>query len=423
MGTPPDAALPRKTYSHRIVMPEFKDEVIGMSTNQGGRVQTIVIGGGQAGLSVGYYLKKAGSPFVILDANQRVGDSWRNRWDSLRLFTPSRYALPGLRLPASAGNFAGKDDVADYLARYAQKFDLPVRNGIKVERLTKRHGRFVVEAGDHHFESENVVVAMANYQEPYTPPFARDLDPGIVQLHSHGYRNPSQLQPGPVLIVGLGNSGGDIAIEVAKTHPTLVSGKESGRIPWRIDTFFARNVMMRLLRLVGHYILSIRTPMGRKARPKLLHAAAPLIRVKPKDLEMAGIERVGRTVGVRDGLPLTADGRKLAVRNVIWCTGYRHEFPWIDLPIFDEEGDPQHKAGVVADVPGLYFVGLHFLYAMSSASLIGVSRDARRIAEAVVQRAQRQGQLDRSNAEPDSLTRLRKPGDDQERVEAAGVAS
>jgi putative flavoprotein involved in K+ transport len=368
------------------------------------RVQTIVIGGGQAGLAVGYYLRKRSLPFLILDANQRVGDAWRNRWDSLRLFTPARYALPGLRFPARGDSFPTKDQVADYLSQYAQKFDLHVKNGVRVNRLVRRGNRFLIEAGSERFESENVVVAMANYQEPHTPDFARDLDPDIVQMHSHTYRNPSQLRPGNVLVVGLGNSGGDIAIDVARSHRTLVSGKETGHIPWAIDTYVARNLFMRLIRILGHYILSVKTPMGRKARPKMLHQATPLIRVKPKDLESAGIERVPRTVGVKDGLPLLADGCKLDVQNVIWCTGYQHGFPWIDLPIFDEDGgDPIHDEGIVKNVPGLYFVGLHFLYAMSSASFVGVGRDARRIADAVERRV-RSGA---SRFSPDSLQPLR----------------
>lgn len=353
------------------------------------RVQTIVVGGGQAGLSVGYFLKRQGLPFLILDANKNIGDAWRNRWDSLRLFTPARYALPGLRMPVRGDSFPTKDLVADYLQEYARQFSLPVRNGVRVERLWKRGNRFVLDAGDQQFESENVVVAMANYQEPHTPEFAADLDPHIVQLHSHAYRNPSQLQPGPVLIVGLGNSGGDIALEVVRTYPTFVSGKEPGYIPWRIDTFISRNFLMRLIRILGHYILSVKTPLGRKARPKLLHRATNLIRVKPKDLVAAGIERVPRAVGVKDGLPLLADGRKLEVKNVIWCTGYKHSFPWIDLPIFDEQGDPKHENGVVTSLPGMYFVGLHFLYAMSSASFVGVGRDAERIAKTIAARVQR----------------------------------
>ena len=346
------------------------------------QIQTIAIGGGQAGLSVGYHLAKRDLPFVILDANLRTGDAWRNRWDSLRLFSPARYSgLPGMRFPAPGSSFPTKEQMADCLVDYATRFGLPVRNGVSVDRLWREGGRFVMSAGNQLFESENVVVAMANYQIPHMPAFARELDPGIVQIHSHAYRKPSQLQEGGVLVVGVGNSGGDIAIEVARTHPTWLSGNESGHIPWRIETFLARNSLVRLVRFAGHHVLSVNTPIGRKLRPRLLRQAAPLVRVKPQDLLEAGIERVARTVGVEAGLPLLADGRALRVRSVIWCTGYQHGFPWIDLPIYGDNGghEPVHEQGVVPNVPGLYFVGLHFLYAMSSATLIGVGRDAERI--------------------------------------------
>jgi putative flavoprotein involved in K+ transport len=371
-----------------------------MSGRNRTRVQTLVIGGGQAGLCVGYYLQRQGLPFLIVDANKRVGDAWRNRWDSLRLFTPARYVLPGLRLPVRGDSFASKDQIADYLQEYARRFQLPVRNGVRVRHVNQQGNRFVVDAGDHQFESENVVIAMANYQEPHTPDFATRLDPQIVQLHSHSYRNPSELRPGPVLVVGVGNSGADIAMELVKTHPTIVSGKEPGYIPWRIDTFISRNLLFRLVRFVGHHVLSVKTPIGRKVRPQLLHRATSLIRVKPKDLVAAGIERVERTVGVKDGLPLTADGRTLAVKNVIWCTGYKHSFPWIDLPIFDQHGDPMHDKGEVTIVPGLYFVGLHFLYAMSSASFAGIARDAKRIAKAVGGRVRNARTTDRDEFTP-----------------------
>lgn len=350
------------------------------------RTQTVVIGGGQAGLSVGYYLRKHKVPFLIVDANRRIGDAWRNRWDSLRLFTPSRYVLPGLSLPGS-DDFPTKDHVADYLEQYASRFDLPVENGVRIRRLGNQGETFVLDAGDREFHCSNVVVAMANYQEPRIPEFASQLSPEIVQMHSHHYRNPSQLNAGPVLIVGLGNSGADIAMEVSVAHATIISGKETGFIRWPIETFFSRNIAFRLIRFIGHHVLSVKTPIGRKARPALLHRATPLIRVKPRDLEAAGCQRAPRVVGVDSGLPLLEDGRRLDVQNVIWCTGYRHGFPWIDLPIFDDHGDPRHVQGEVPDMPGLWFVGLHFLSAMSSASLIGVSRDARRIAERVAKRA------------------------------------
>src|SRR5579859_150620 len=266
------------------------------------RYQTIVIGGGQAGLSVGYHLAKRGLPFLILDANQRVGDAWRHRWDSLRLFTPARYAgLPGYPFPGRGDAFPTKQQMADYLESYARRFELPVRNRVRVNRLSRNGDKFIVSTGGHQLEADNVVVAMANYQTPRIPAFAKDLDPGIVQWHSHCYRNPSQLREGGTLIVGVGNSGADIAMEVARTQPTWISGKETGHIPFHIESWIARFLLVRLVRFVGHHVLTVRTPIGRKLRPKLMSQAAPLVRVKPQDLIGAGVERVPRVVGVRNG--------------------------------------------------------------------------------------------------------------------------
>jgi putative flavoprotein involved in K+ transport len=352
------------------------------------RNSTIVIGGGQAGLAVGYHLSKRGIPFQILDAHPRIGDAWRNRWDSLRLFTTARYVgLPGLPFPDHGDAFPTKDEMADYLELYARRFHLPVQTGVRVDRLSKNGSHFVVEAGSRKFEADQVVVAMANYQVPKRPSFAQDLDPNIVQLHSHEYRNPSQLQNGAVLIVGVGNSGADIGIDVARTHLTWISGKEAGVVPFPIDGILGRFVLARLVRFAFHHVLTLGTPIGRKLRPKMLHGTSPLVRVKPKDLINAGIKQVPRVVGVRDGWPLMEDGHTLDVRNVIWCTGYTPGFAWIDLPIFDESGLPRHNRGIVSSVPGVYFVGLHFLYALSSATVIGIGRDAEHIAKAVERRS------------------------------------
>jgi putative flavoprotein involved in K+ transport len=343
---------------------------------------TVIIGGGQAGLSMGYQLAKVGRRFVILDASERVGDAWRNRWDSLRLFTPARLdGLEGMRFPARGDTFITKDQMADYLHAYAAKFDLPVRTSRRVDSLSRQGDRFVVTAGDRTFEADNVVVAMASSQVPHVPEFAKDLDPEIVQLHSKDYRNPSQLREGAVLVVGAGNSGADIALEVAQNHPTLMAGEESGHIPFHIESFVARHVLLRVVRFVGHRVLTVRTPIGRRARPKMLVAAAPLIRVKPKDLIAAGIHRVPRIAGVRDGLPITEDGEIIDVANVVWCTGFRPGFSWIRFPIFGEREEPDHERGVVAKQPGLYFVGLHFLYAMTSETVNGIARDTEHIAK------------------------------------------
>jgi putative flavoprotein involved in K+ transport len=325
---------------------------------------------------------------VILEANERIGDSWRQRWDSLRLFSPARFdGLAGMPFPAPAHSFPTKDEMADYLESYAAKFKLPVRTGVKVDRLSRRGDVFVAAAGDRRFEAKHVVVAMANFQSARVPSFASELDASIVQLHSSEYRNPSQLREGAVLIAGAGNSGAEIAIEVARSHRTWMAGKGTGQIPFRITGFAARWLLTPLLfRIVFHRLLTIKTPMGRKARPKALSKGGPLIRVKQDDLAAAGVHRVARVVGVRNGLPLLEDEQTVDVANVIWCTGFHSGFSWIDLPIFAESGGPVHDGGVVVSEPGLYFVGLHFLYAFSSTMIHGVGRDAARIAATIAAR-------------------------------------
>jgi len=351
------------------------------------RVGTVVVGGGQAGLSVGYHLAQRGLPFVILEANERIGDSWRKRWDSLHLFTPARYdGLAGMPFPAPDYSFPSKEEMADYLQSYATRFGLPVRTGVRVEGLSRQGSRFVVSAGDLRLEAENVVVAMANYQAPRVPPFARELDAGVVQLHSSEYRNPSQLQDGGVLVVGAGNSGAEIALEVARGHPTWLSGRDTGHVPFRIEGAAARLLLTSLvLRFIFHRVLTVSTPIGRKVRPKVLSPSGPLIRVKPKDFVAEGIERVPRVAGIRDGLPVLEDQRVLDVANVIWCTGFHPAFSWIDLPVIGEV-EPMHVRGVVASEPGLYFVGLHFLYALSSVMVHGVGRDAEHVVEVIASR-------------------------------------
>lgn len=352
------------------------------------RFNTIVIGGGQAGLSVGYHLARRSLNFVILDASQRIGDSWRNRWDSLRLFTPARFnGLDGLPYPAPPHYFPTKDEMADYLEDYAARFHLPVQSGMRVERVTKNGERFVVTAGGQQFESEHVVVAMANYQQSRIPPFATQLDPAILQLHSAAYRSPAQLQPGPVLIVGAGNSGSELAMELARHHPIFMAGRSTGQLPFRIEGRAARLFLVKLvLRFLFHRVLTVKTPMGRAIRLKVLHKGGPLIRVKQQDMDAAGVQRVPRLAGVQDGLPLLADGRSLEVANVLWCTGYQPGFSWIDLPGFTD-AEPPHERGVVHSQPGLFFVGLHFLYSLSSSMIHGVGRDADFIAGQIAARS------------------------------------
>jgi putative flavoprotein involved in K+ transport len=351
------------------------------------RFETVIIGGGQAGLSVGYYLDRQDRSFVILEANERIGDSWRKRWDSLKLFTPARYdGLPGWPFPASAWSFPTKDELADYLEAYAVRFDLPVRTSVCADGLSREVDRYVVSAGDRRFEAEHVVVASGAYQSPRIPAFARDLDPSIVQLHSSEYRNPSQLREGGVLVVGAANSGAEIALEVSRDHRTWLSGRHPGQEPSRPGSRWDR-LLTPVIWFMASHVLTVKTPIGRMARRQFGVGCAhhsrgiPLARIRPKDITAAGIERVPRTTGVRDGLPVLDDGRGLEVANVIWCTGFVPDFTWIDLPVFAEDGGPVHDRGIVGSEPGLYFVGLFFQYAVSSSLVGGVGRDAEHIAK------------------------------------------
>ena len=363
------------------------------------RHDVIVIGGGQAGLSVGHHLARRGVRFVILDASPRVGDAWRQRWDSLRLFSSARFsALDGLAFPGPQHRFPTKDQMADYLESYAAHFRLPVRSGVRVHRLTRdaESGRYLVQAkcdaptdggAALELEADQVVVAMSSHQRPRVPDFARDLRADIVQLHAKDYRNPRQLRPGPVLVVGAGNSGADIALDLAPGRSVWLAGRDVGQVPFDIEGRWARLVLIRLvMRVLFHRILTVRTPMGRKARPHMIAHGGPLVRLKRAHLDRAGVARVPRVAGVRDGLPQLDDGRVLDVANVVWAAGFDAGFSWIDLPIFGSESasaEPAHRAGVVDGSPGLYFVGLHFLYAASSAMIHGVGRDASRIADLV----------------------------------------
>ena len=351
-------------------------------------VETVIIGGGQAGLAVGYYLARCGRPFVILDANERVGDPWRNRWDSLRLFTPARYSgLPGRRFPAPAWSTATKGELADYLESYAADFELPVRAGVRVRSLGKDGSGFVLDTEHQRLEADHVVVATGAQRVPRVPEFAAELDPGIVQLHSVDYRNPSQLREGNVLLVGAGNSGADIALEVARDHETWLAGRDTGHVPVNIDGPGGR--VFPIVRFVFHHVLTVKTPWGRRARAQVMTHGDPLVRVKPKNLLAAGVRRVPRVAGVQDGRPVLDDGSVLDVANVIWCTGFRYDFSRIRLPVLDADGVPQHDRGIARNEPDLCFVGLIFQYSMSSEFLPGIGRDHKYVAEHIARRASR----------------------------------
>jgi putative flavoprotein involved in K+ transport len=349
-------------------------------------VETVIIGAGQAGLSVGYHLAKRDRPFLILDANERVGDNWRSHWDSLRLYSPARVAaLPGMPFPVPPSTFPTKDEMAGYLQAYASRFELPVRTGVRVIRLHRQDETYVITTDGPSFTCDNVVVASGTFgRTPYVPDFAAELRPDILQMHSSAYKRPGQLRPGAVLVVGASHSGGDVALEVGSAgHPTVLSGHIHGQVPVDIEGRGGR-VAFPILFFLAKHLLTIRNPLGRKMRPEVRAHGGPLIRVKRADLVGAGVELADpRTVGVRDGMPVLADGRVLDVANVVWCTGFRQDFSWIDLPIIGADGWPLEQRGVVPSAPGLYFAGLAFQYAFASMLIGGAGRDAEYLAKQI----------------------------------------
>jgi putative flavoprotein involved in K+ transport len=349
------------------------------------RFDTIIIGGGQAGLAAGQFLGRESRSFVILDAHEHVGDSWRTRWDSLRVFTPAKYdGLPGMRFPAPALSFPTKNEVADYLAAYAKRFALPIRNGIRVDRLERAGDGFRVTSNAGTYEAANVIVATGAHRTPKVPPFASLLGKGITQMHSDAYRNPSQLRDGAALVVGLGNSGAEISYDIRRGRDVYVSGTPFAELPVPHGAGTAAFVLP-LVKLMGTYLLTVDTPIGRKVLPNM--KTAPLIRLKVADLVAAGIRRVPRVTGVSDGLPMLEDGRRLDVANVIWCTGYSNDLGWIAIPdVVAVDGHLDQHRGVANHVPGLYFVGMLHQYSAVSDVLPGVGRDARYVARQIALR-------------------------------------
>ena len=360
------------------------------------RLQVVVVGGGQAGLAAAYELGRRGvDSLAVLEAEPRVGDQWRRRWDSLKLFTPRRHdALPGSTFPGDPDGFPGKDEVADYLEAYAHDQRLPIRTGVRVRGISRSGRDYLLDTSAGAVQAEHVVVA-TGYERPKVPGFAAAIDPGVRQLHASEYRNPSQLA-GDVLVVGAGTSGVEIAIEAAKAgHHTTLAGRPTGAVPPVLYAFKGR-----LFWFYATRVASLGTPIGRRMRPLVLSHGTPLIRLKMRDAVAAGVRRAPRVEAVRDGLPVLGDGTAARPGTIVWCTGFARDLSWIDLPILGPDGHARQRDGVAGGEPGLYFVGLPFQTRLASGLVGGAGHDAALVAGAIAGRLGLAGRREAARAVP-----------------------
>ena len=337
-------------------------------------VDVAVIGAGQTGLAVGYFLKRTGRDFILLDAADSVGSAWRSRWDSLTLFTPRRYsALPGLAFDGDPDSYPTRDEVIDYLERYAEKFELPLELNTEVSELTVGADRILLEAGGRTISANQVVVATGPFQVPYVPELAGRLN--VFNTHAVGYRKPSDVPAGTVLVVGGGNTGFQIAQELSATHKVVLSvGSRQKPLPQRL---LGRDIFWWLTK-TGLLGKTVDSRLGRKLKGRdVLIGSSP-----GKLTKRYGVELKPRLVGVEKKQVRFADGSELDVDAVIWASGYRPDYSWIKAPVFDDDGRLLQRRGVTA-IPGLYFLGQAWLHTRGSALIGFVKDDAEFIAERI----------------------------------------
>jgi putative flavoprotein involved in K+ transport len=340
------------------------------------RLDVVVVGGSQAGLAMAWHLAQQGLRFLVLEAGPEVGHVWRSRWDSLKLFTPAQYdALPGMAFPAPADTYPTKEPVADYLQAYVAAFNLPVRLNARATRLSKTDDGFEVQTADSTFRARQLVVATGPFQVPFVPPQARGFDPSVTQVHSADYRNPQALPDGPVLVVGGGNSGFQIAEELAATRTVDLS--IATRYPMLPQRLAGRDLFWWLTRL-GLLRVTVNSRPGRRMSRRDF-----VIGTNRRRLERKGVRFRPRLVDAEGRTVRFADHSLLEdVRVVVWATGYRPDYAWIHIPGVVREGQVVHRRGVT-EVPGLFFLGLSWQYTRGSALLGFVNDDAAYLADRI----------------------------------------
>jgi putative flavoprotein involved in K+ transport len=336
----------------------------------------VVVGGGQAGLAVGYFLARQGRDFTILEAAPEIGAAWRDRWDSLKLFTSARYSsLPGLTFPGDPDRYPGRDDVVAYLTEYARRFELPIELDSPVRSIRRTGGAYLVQLDDRSYQADQVVVATGPFQVPFVPPIADRLDATVTQLHSTAYRSPDRLPAGRVLVVGGGNTGFQIAEELSASREVHLSiGSRQTPLPQRIlgrDLFW-------YLDATGLIRKTTASRIGRR-----MEGRDTLIGSTPRALRRRhGVAVHGRAVDAAGSTVAFGDGTQLDVATVIWATGFRVDHSWVDVPVFDSGGRLAHRRGVTKS-PGLYFLGLSWQHTRGSALIGWVGDDAEHIAQQI----------------------------------------
>ncbi|WP_121667671.1 flavin-containing monooxygenase [Mesonia aquimarina] len=344
----------------------------------------IVVGAAQAGLSIAYQLKKMNKSFLILDKEEEIGASWLNRWDSLTLFTPTQFNhLEGMDFPAPKGHYPDKYEVADYFKKYVEKFNFPVQLNTLVTKIKKEDQHFFVttESGEV-LETKQVVIATGPFHIPYTPPCSKSIAEEIFQIHSNFYKNPSQLQKGPAMVVGAGDSGFQILDEVSAdwSRKTYYSGDTDVKtLPQEI----LGKTLWWWFTKTGFLSFSKKSWIGRK----ISHSKQPVIGTDVKEiLNRSNVVSVGRTNDAHKTEIETENETLTDVKNIIWATGYRPNFNWIEGLELDTNGYPRHHRGV-SKMKGLYFIGLPWLHTRGSATLGGIKKDAHYLAKKIKKKA------------------------------------